>query len=87
MKLKKTIDSILDDYKKQIICIEDVELYFMQMISLISKLYNKDDPRTKPDLSFFVTGTDKKGESHKFKTRLLSQGIKIIKCSLEPLEV
>lgn len=60
MKLKKMIDAILDDYKKQIICLEDAENYFMQVISLVTKLYSKDDPRTKPDMSFFITTNDRK---------------------------
>ena len=38
----------MDEHHKQIVIIDDGEHYFMQIVQLISKLYDKDDPRSRP---------------------------------------
>lgn len=39
--LKKTVDKIMDEYRKQVIVIDNGEHYFMQIVQLIEKLYDK----------------------------------------------
>lgn len=49
---KKKVDEILDEYRKQVIILDDAEYYNMQVIQFVQRIYSKEDSRTKPEISF-----------------------------------
>lgn len=75
---------MIDDFKKQVVLIDNAENYFIQIVQFIEKIYNKEDPRSKPEVSFCIATS---GDSSKFKTRFLSIGVKVIQCNIIPLEI
>ena len=82
--LNKYVDKVIDDYKKQVIIIDNGEHYFIQIVQFIEKLYSKEDPRSKPEVSFCLATS---GDATKFKTRFLSIGVKVIHCNIIPLDI
>ena len=43
--MEKRVNEILDEYRKQIVVIDNAETYFEQTVNFMQQIYDKEDPR------------------------------------------
>ena len=47
-------------------------------------IYDKDDPRSRPEISFCMATS---GETHRFRNRFIAFGVKVVECGMLPLDI
>lgn len=84
----KRVNEILDDYRKQIIVIDNAEIYFNEAIEMIQKIYSKEDPRQRPEMSYClaVSTNGLYSEGIRFRSRVLQYGLQVIICQIMPVD-
>lgn len=75
--MEKRVHEILDEYRKQIIVIDGAEIYFNQVVELMQMIYDKEDPRSRPEMSYVlaVSTNGRYSEGIRFRSRVLQYGL------------
>ena len=86
--MEKRVNEILDEYRKQIIVIDNAEMYFEQTVDFMQQIYDKDDPRKRPEMSFVlaISTNGRYSEGIRFRSRVLQYGLEVIICQLLPFD-